>query len=153
MGEQYPVDVMQHELYHMFERMSEVLTGSALWDNKIVKNAGGTDRPRRGNYSRSSSPCALPPACKMDATTSWWQVEQAVWVKAQLIEVLKYESCLCSRDLAHHQSVMSEPVSPCQDKQISTSGTGQLSYDPCNQGGNQGHFILTYCFLGRINIW
>lgn len=51
--------------------------------------------------------------------------------------------------LAHLQSVMSEPISSCQDKQIFTSRTGHLSYDPCNQGRNQGHFILTYRFLGR----
>lgn len=77
----------------------------------------------------------------MDATASWWQVDHIIRVTAQLIEVLKYEYCLCFCESLGSPSVCDVTASRSLPGQTNfQQGTGQLSYDPCNQVAN--HFIL-----------
>lgn len=137
-GEQYPEDVTQRKLYHMFERTSEVLTGSTHWDNKIVKNAGGTDRPRVGVPGVRFTLWS-PRASKMDATASWWQVEQAVsqstadWgIKIWILSLYLW---------------LGSPS--VWDVRVSKSLPGQTPIYQQDRSANQGHFILIYCFPGE----
>lgn len=55
----------------MLERTSEVLTGSAHWDNKIAMKAGGTDRPGRGNHSSSAVRLMLSQSLKQECYGLW----------------------------------------------------------------------------------